>query len=118
MKAKLVNKQILIPMKTLLISKADTNDADYITEIQEIKSDEQRKEIEKLLEKIIPIISKSGHNWETGEMGDSASHFIETGQLTEDECEQFSMLLPDAEYGIHTVESIKILEVINEKIYV
>lgn len=58
------------------------------------------------------------HNWNTSEY----SHEEESPEnmyeefLTEGEVEIFNTFLPYGEYGIHTIEEIKILEISSEEI--
>jgi hypothetical protein len=98
-------------MKKILIIKADTNDADYVEESNEITDDELRD--------ILPVIEaikkyKGPHNWPEYEYSDE-SPFDIYPQLTEDQIEAFSGLTPTGEYGIHTIESIRLLTILDDQ---
>ena len=104
-------------MKKLLIIKADTNDADYITGICEIQPED-----EQLIRKVAGVLrteSKKGcagsHNWETSEYGDERPEDMYEDVLTQDEIETFDGYVPYGEHGIHTIDSIRILEVTSDE---
>lgn len=101
---------------------ADTNDADYVTEVSKISDDE--------LNKILPLIKAiknfkpytvkvrgtnwtHGHNFPDGEysprtdLGEKTINEIYS-EFSEETIETFRDLVPTGEYGIHTIESIKI----------
>ncbi len=118
MKATLTNKDTIISTESLLIIQADTNDADYVYNIITIKSAEQKKEIQELLERIVPVLNaEKRHNWENGDQGDSAEKYVEEGKMTEADADHFGELVPHAEYGIHSIEDIILYDVINKKEY-
>lgn len=89
--------------KNFVVIKADCNDADYISEISDVNSDDI-----KFIKYVWGIISKRNGRWENGEYGDIPPRKMYKNELTEKEIERFSSFLPYGEYGIHTVESIKI----------
>ena len=92
-------------MKKYIIITADTNDGDYVIEKSEI-TDEQ-------IIKITPIIEALKLNdgdFTTNEMGNSGEK--QFGSFLG--YELFRQFCPSGEYGIHTIESIEILEVVNE----
>jgi len=96
-------------MKKYIIIEADTNDGDYVSKKEEITDDE--------IESIQPIIEglKKNHgDFTTRDQGRSG--YEQFGHL---ECfDTFIHFVPSGEYGIHTIESIEILEVVNEiKLY-
>ncbi len=118
MKATLTSKDTIISTETLLVIKADTNDADYVYSITTIKSAEEKKQIQELLERIVPVLNaKKGHNWKNGDQGDSAEKYVEEGKMTEADADHFGELVPYAEYGIHSIEDIILYDVINKKEY-
>lgn len=99
-------------MKKYIIITADTNDADYVTRKTVINDTEI-----KLIKEILSKLPKNGRriSWKNGDMGDTASELIKNNILTEEEVEFFEEYLPRGEYGIHTIESVEILEVTNEE---
>lgn len=113
----------------LLIMTADTNDADYVTKTSTIELADLRL-IEPIIEKIKnfkPYKTLDGKmywthdsNWPTGEMrrddlGEKSP--AEIYDLTEEEAEDFQSYLPYGENGIHTITTIKVVEVVSEKVY-
>lgn len=120
-------------MKLVLSIKADTNDADYVTN-QIVVTPEQLAAYEPVFEaikKFKPYKTKSesgsswthNHNWPMGEhcprtdLGEKFPAEIYAGVLTEDQVEMFSDICPMGEYGIHTIIEIKVMEVADEKVY-
>jgi|SRR6185436_8452684 len=96
-------------MKKYLIVKADTNDADYVTKKTEIKDGE----IDKYLH-LISVIKSNGKSWKTGEVSDEGLE-EQYPDFSLEVLESFGKLVPYGEYGVHTIESIEILEVSNEQ---
>lgn len=106
-------------MKKYIIIKADTNDADYVTEVNEI-TDEQIE----LIKPVIEAIKNSpkdkygwGHNYETGEMINKAYAKELYGHL--EGFKVFDAFVPygDSNHpGIHTIESIMVVSEI-EKLF-
>ena len=93
-------------MKYLYIQ-ADTNDADYISELNKISDND--------LEKIKPLIGaiktcKQQHNWDTSEYGDFCPKELYP-DFSEGIFETFSNYVPYGEYGIHTIKRIEVYEV-------
>lgn len=99
--------------RQLLVVKADTNDADYVTELTEGAFNLT------LVKKVAKAIKecKTNMNWGTGEMCDGEDHpsVLYKGKLTEEEIEEFRDLCPSGEYGIHSIESITLYEIISRK---
>jgi hypothetical protein len=90
---------------------ADTNDADYITERTEITREE--------IEYILPVIKaikecKAHYNWPKSDYRKSDPYELYKDSCTEDQIEAFSELCPHGEQGIHTIESVNILEIAKE----
>jgi len=118
MKATLINKETIIGTESLLIIKADTNDGDYIHNIVTIESARDKKEIQELLERVVPVLSaESDHNWENGDCGNSAEEYVAKGKMTQADAEHFGDLVPYGEYGIHSIEDITLYDVMNKKEY-
>lgn len=92
--------------KYLIVIEADTNDGDYVEKSSYIS--------EKEVESIIPIIRelKLDGNYTTQDQGN-------TGEEKYGEFEGFKLfdrLVPSPEYGIHTIESIRLIKVLDEEI--
>jgi hypothetical protein len=122
-------------MKKLLIIKADTNDGDYVTAMHEVT-----EEYIKALEPVFKAISEfkpyrtekvegmqsagwtHNHNWPCGndlprlDLGEKYPQDIYP-QLSNEDVEEFNQLCPTAEYGIHTIVDIRVLDVADEKVY-
>lgn len=97
--------------KLLLVIKADTNDADYIMSIKEITTD--------VLEKLKPIfkaIKDKDGDWPHGQSSDSTVRETYEDILTENQIENFNSYCPYSN-GVHTIESIRVLTVVDEKTY-
>lgn len=112
--------------KLYIVVKADMNDGDYIEECSEISREE--------LDKIRPLLAAINdfrpyqvgrcthhHNFCTGEalrddLGEKTPEELYPDYL--DELEIFSEYVPHGEYGIHTIKSVKVLEVINEEKFI
>ena len=90
-----------------ILIEADTNDADYISNVNPI-SDE---DIE-ILRPIIEVIKncKQRHNWTTSECNNDSPNKLYKDLLTVDQIDIFSEYAPYGEYGIHTIESIEIIQ--------
>ena len=98
-------------MKLILVVKADMNDADYVEESSEITEEE--------LEKFKPLIAaikanKGYHNWETSEYGDEPPEDMYP-EFDSRLLEKFGDRVPYGQYGVHTIESIKLLRVVSEE---
>lgn len=103
-------------MKNLLIVTADTNDADYVSEISEVKSD--------ALDRIIVILDKinkagkfewNGFPWGKGEYADTGFQKEYADILSEEEMEYFNGFTPYGEHGIHTISRIDLYRNIGDK---
>jgi hypothetical protein len=122
-------------MKLVLSIKADTNDADYVTQ-QTVVTPEQIVLLEPIFETIKafkPYKTKTEdgkmdwthkHNWPVGseympryDLGEKDPKDIYAGKLTEEQVEFFQDLCPYGEHGIHTIVEIKVMEVADERIY-
>ena len=112
-------------MKKYIIITADTNDADYITSKNEISDDqlEEIKPIIKVLQDRKKLFKESKnwdlrHNWECGEIDNGKTPeelYVNNGLLTQNQIDIFQEYLPYADYGLHTIENIEILEISNEE---
>ncbi len=100
-------------MKRILVIKADTNDADYITSEHNVSNWPTEAFVS--LTKIANAIKDcSNHfNWPYGEY-DGNPRAIYGGILTDDEIDFFNDLVPYGEWGIHTIKSIRILTISEE----
>lgn len=92
-------------IKYILI-KADYNDGDYVTSKHEI-TDEQIE----LIKPVIKVIKDNDGNYPIGDMSDSSNN----AELFYGHIEGFDLfeeLVPYGEYGIHTIESIEIITIV------
>ncbi len=101
-----------VKTKRVVIICADTNDGDYIYSVDNIPDDDFKR-----FKKIANIVKSHGNdnNWENSEYGDIPPSEMYKGTLTEDDIEFFEEFLPYGEFGIHTIESIRVLQVIQEE---
>lgn len=100
-------------MKTIIIITADHNDGDYVYSIHEEKYLKPINEVIDFLKKIASVLNKGSYNWCTNQRAEDEENpeKLYKGILTGDEIESFNQLVPYVEYGIHTIESIRILKV-------
>jgi len=103
--------------KLLMIITADTNDADYITSEHWIKKEELPliKKVWKVVKNSVKQRGQGDYNWITGDIASSRDigpYEKYKDVLTTEELDTFSEYLPHGEYGIHTIESIVIHEVV------
>jgi len=91
-----------------VIIEADENDADYISEMSDVKSDEDLE----ILRKVAGVIKKqSDGNWENTEDSKNPPAEMYKGLLTAEEIKKFDDFVPDNDYGVHTIVSIRIVEI-------
>jgi hypothetical protein len=83
---------------------ADTNDGDYVAKLKRITEEEIVR-----FRPIIKEIVENDGKYETGDIGNSAEELYGGFEYFDD----FRCFVPYGEYGVHTIEQIKILEVIN-----
>lgn len=98
-------------MKKYLIVTADTNDGDYVTDKSEITEEQIL-----IIQNVCKVLKKDP-SWGTMDMEDrrnSPERFVKSGKLTQEEVDTMHEFCPSGEYGIHTIESVEIIEVINE----
>lgn len=114
-------------MKKYIIIEADTNDADYVREKNEI-TDEELEIIKPVIQAIKDFnedesIKYQKYNWwavDSGRERDKEQfmspydRYVKSGKCSEEAFDHFNDFRPYHEYGIHTIESIEILEVSNE----
>lgn len=117
-------------MKKYLVITADTNDGDYVTEKHSV-TDETIELLKPAIEAVKNfkpykvhmhnIDWNHSHNFPTGEccredLGEKTpkEYYVDGGFMTEDQFLDFEEYVPYAEYGIHTITSIEILEVSEE----
>lgn len=116
-------------MKYYINIKADTNDADYTSELNEI-SKEDLDAIRPLIKAISEFkpykCDAKGHSWThrhnfpTGDclrkdLGEKSPEelYVDSGLATQEQLDLFYEFVPSDEYGIHTIKSIEVLEVNN-----
>lgn len=95
-----------------LYIKADTNDGDYVAELTKID--------EKTANVIIPVVAaikkcKQSYNFLYGDMhshGEKTAEELYSGIMG---YEEFRDRCPYGEYGIHTIEEVRILHVVKEE---
>ena len=99
-------------MKKYLIIKADMNDGDYVSE-KNLVSDEQLKELMPIIKAIKAC--KEDHNWPNYDGADKDFKELYEGILTDRQIDLMMYYTPSGgDGGIHTIESIELLEVSKE----
>lgn len=101
-------------MKLLLVIKADENDADYVTKQTWLRD----SSLIPLIGKVAAAVLKCDgqYNWLIGEVKrpeEKGPGEMYDGILTREEITTFSQYVPDGQYGIHTITSIEIHEIVN-----
>lgn len=92
-------------MEKYLVVKADTNDADYIT--QETKVDDTFDI--KRLSKIMKVINANRGRWETHDWTKTPPTEMYKDKISEEDIEWFSDCVPHGEHGVHTIESVELI---------
>lgn len=103
-------------MKKLLVIVGDTNDADYITSVNILDTDDEYSvEILNLLPKLSLALKncKNYHNWPNHEYVDEDVREIYDGVLTTDEIEIVHEYVPRGEFGIHSIKSVDVYDITN-----
>jgi hypothetical protein len=95
-------------MKQYILIKADTNDGDYIEEMSEITDEEIER-----FKKLIPILQDHDNSFFTLDQGEARDIYDED-ELSDDDIAFIENFTPTGSYGIHSIDSIKILFVENE----
>ena len=110
-------------MKKYIVIEADVNDGDYVTEKKEI-TDDQIIKIKEILakmpkEKDFKGKELSSIRYETRELGDDDKKDSDYNCITNEEKAFLSEFLPSGDYnypGIHTIESVEIVQEIESLI--
>lgn len=98
-------------MAKFIVIQADTNDGDYVTNKLSI-SEEDILKFTNILNKITD--DHYDLSWGTLDMKDVDNDPESIyPQLTKEEIDFVGSFLPSADYGIHTIESIEIIEVVD-----
>lgn len=98
-------------MKLLLVIKADENDADYVTKETWLRD----STLIPLIGKVAAVVLKSDqeHNWNTGHSEGLRPNQLYESKLSLEEIQLFNSYVPGGEYGVHTIRSIEIHEIVN-----
>ena len=98
-----------------MIIEADTNDADYITSEHEVEPEDLIK-----LQPVFDAIKakRFEENWPRHDYADGSPEELYKGILTQEQIDWFDGFRPYGEVGIHSINSIKVLEVVNETKYI
>lgn len=105
-------------MKKYIIITGDYNDGDYVTK-KSVITDEQINIMRDIVNKVEKIKLYGGgyagcFEWKTGDQQEEP-FLLAHPELTEDEIELVEEFRPSGEYGIHTIEDIEILTVLEEE---
>ena len=93
-------------MKKYIEIKGDTNDGDYVSERTEV-TDAQIEEIKPVIEAIKNSEAQHGFNFDTSEYQNNDAEEV-YGNI--DGFSMFRRMVPHGEHGIHSIDSIIILE--------
>ena len=80
---------------------ADENDADYLTQITTVTSEDSSR-----IKLICTLIGTSHGNWNTSEYGGLDPSSKHANILSKEDIEFFNGLVPYGENGVHTVRSV------------
>jgi hypothetical protein len=109
-------------MTKYIYIKADTNDADYISEMKQI-TDEELEIIKPVIQAIKEYdkdksIKKQKYNWwdiESSRHPAPEKLYIESGKVTQEQLDAFREYIPYGEHGVHTIEEITLYNVESEE---
>jgi|SRR6478609_2868253 len=95
-------------MKIFVNITVDTNDADYVSRMEEVS-----KETLQFINKVLKIIGEHNNSWNCSEYARSNERpeVMYEDVLTGQEIENFSYLCPYGEHGFHSVESVEVFYV-------
>lgn len=104
-------------MKLVLIIEADTNDADYITSEHEV-TEEQLTALQPVFDAIKNC--DADYNWfrMNNSSGELEPEDVYEGILTQEQIDMFDNYRPYSEDGIHTINSVKVFEIVNERKFI
>lgn len=92
---------------------ADTNDADYVTNLQKF----DRADLPLVLKCVEAIKAcKERHNWPRSHHRRGSPYITYEGILTEEEIDIFGDMVPSGEDGVHSIETVEIFEIINREV--
>lgn len=97
-----------------IIITADMNDGDFVTKVSQITSDELA-----IIKPVIKVLNENRGRWGTLEMieNDNDPVKIYKGKLSTHQIDLFNQFVPtgDSNYpGVHTIESVKIVNVVED----
>ncbi len=95
-------------LKYQLIVVADTNDADYVTQMTDVSLETVEE-----LRPLLSAIAKNDGQWCTSEYENieySGPIAVYGKEFTEELVEKFNGMVPYGENGVHTIETIKLIQ--------
>ncbi|CAL9961890.1 hypothetical protein MYOV011v1_p0139 [Vibrio phage 6E35.1a] len=94
-------------MSLAVYAEVDTNDGDYVGDLKALTSEEVER-----LEELVHRSGDSLASWTEGECQERSNHLVYPC-FNDEELAFISECLPNPEYGFHTVETIKIVNILN-----
>ncbi|CAM0041156.1 hypothetical protein VPHF86_0064 [Vibrio phage F86] len=94
-------------MLLAVYAEVDTNDGDYVGDLKPITSEDVER-----LEELVQRSGDSLASWSDGECQTQSNHLVYP-MFSQDELSFIDDYLPSPEYGFHTIETIKIVQVLN-----
>ncbi len=98
----------------LVVTQVDTNDADYVTGVEEI-SFTKVHQVASVVEKLKKIRG-ANFEWPRAEYMNKEVEEVYAGVLDADEIELIDSITPSPDHGFHTIESIKVYTIEEETI--
>jgi hypothetical protein len=102
-----------LPPRYMLVVKADSNDADYLTATSFIEMEDLP-----LIRRWADNVKGKRHQWDTRweyrEEGDDPET-VYAGLFTEEEFERIARWVPHGDYGVHSIEHIWLFGVFSEE---
>lgn len=79
---------------------------DEVTEKTHEYSEKEFKLLKPVLERIVVALDKNGGEWFSCDVGNSRKDYIENGDLSVEDADFLSSIVPSADHGTYSVESI------------
>ena len=105
-------------IRTMVLVDGDTNDGDNIHKLTKIHFKDEGTYIpliKKVGEAIKNVSSTHSNNWPNNQYSVGSHEELYDGILTEEEIETFNSFVPHGEYGVHTIDSIRLIKYVEDK---
>lgn len=102
-------------MKTVVIVKADTNDADYISAETEVRNSSQIELVRKFASLLKASNAPHGQNFPYSDYVDLTLEDLYGDKVSQQELRVFRNMVPYGEHGVHTIQSIRIVQIVQDE---